>query len=89
VTKVDRQIVNSPQAIARLPVYTADNQSIPLGQVAKIELADGQTMIARENSRRRITVRCDIVGRDQAVSSRGSKGLRGRSWRPACRRDTA
>ncbi len=27
--------------------------------------SDGQTIIARENGRRRITVRCDIVGRDQ------------------------
>src|SRR5262249_1540672 len=34
-------------------------------QVAKIEVVDGQTLIARENGRRRITVRCDIVGRDQ------------------------
>jgi cobalt-zinc-cadmium resistance protein CzcA len=46
-------------------VYTADGQPIPLAQVAKLEVTDGQTLIARENSRRRITVRCDIVGRDQ------------------------
>src|SRR5207249_11536636 len=38
---------------------------VPLGQVAKIEVVDGQTLIAREGARRRITVRCDIVGRDQ------------------------
>ena len=28
-------------------------------------MRDGQTLIARENGRRRMTVRCDIVGRDQ------------------------
>ena len=33
--------------------------------VTRIEVTDGQTLIARENSRRRITVRCDIVGRAQ------------------------
>src|SRR5262249_42583212 len=38
---------------------------VPLGQVAKIDVIAGQTLIAREGGRRRITVRCDIVGRDQ------------------------
>ena len=46
-------------------MYTADGQPVPLAQVAKIEVVDGQTLIARENGRRRVTVRCDIVGRDQ------------------------
>lgn len=64
-TKVDRLMANSPAAVARLPVHTADGVPVPLGQVARIEVVDGQTIIARENGRRRITVRCDIVGRDQ------------------------
>ena len=33
--------------------------------MADFSLADGQTMIARESNRRRITVRTDISGRDQ------------------------
>jgi cobalt-zinc-cadmium resistance protein CzcA len=65
VAKVDRQTVNSPQAVGRLPVYTVDGHAVPLAHVAHIDLIDGQTIIARENSRRRITVRTDIVGRDQ------------------------
>jgi heavy metal efflux system protein len=65
VVKFDRESLQSPQAIGRLPVYTADGVPIPLSQIATIELSDGQTLIARENSRRRLTVRCDIVGRDQ------------------------
>ncbi|MDB4985594.1 MAG: Cobalt-zinc-cadmium resistance protein CzcA [Myxococcaceae bacterium] len=60
-----REVANSPAAIGRLPVYTADDIAVPLGQVAKINVIDGQTMIARENGRRRLTVRTDIVGRDQ------------------------
>jgi cobalt-zinc-cadmium resistance protein CzcA len=63
--KVDRETANSPLAVGRLPVHTPDGLPVPLNQVAHIELIDGQTIIARENSRRRITVRCDIVGRDQ------------------------
>src|SRR5262249_36335132 len=65
VAKFDRSYLSSPQAVGRLPVHTTDGTPIPLSQVAKIEVVDGQTLIARENSRRRLTVRCDIVGRDQ------------------------
>ena len=65
VAKLDRSVVTSPQAIGRLPVHTADGTPVPLAQVARIEIIDGQTIIARENGRRRMTVRCDISGRDQ------------------------
>jgi cobalt-zinc-cadmium resistance protein CzcA len=65
VVKFDRSFLSSPQAIARLPVFTSDGIPVPLGQVAKVEVKDGQTLIAREGGRRRVTVRCDIVNRDQ------------------------
>jgi cobalt-zinc-cadmium resistance protein CzcA len=64
VVKLDRAAIDSPQAIGRLLLHSADGQPVPFTQVAKIEIADGQTLIARENSRRLITARCDIVGRD-------------------------
>lgn len=63
--KLNRKAANSPLAIGRLFVFTPDGNSVPLDQVARIDLVDGQTIIARENGRRRITVRCDIFGRDQ------------------------
>lgn len=65
VVKLDRAAVASPQAIGRLPIHTAEGLPVPLAQVAKIEVADGQTTISRENGRRLLTVRCDIVGRDE------------------------
>lgn len=65
VAKLNRAAVASPQAIGRLLVHTAEGQPVPLVQVAKIELADGQTVIARQDGRRRLTVRCDIAGRDE------------------------
>ncbi len=65
VARIDRRVANSPAAVGRLPVYTADGVAVPLAAIARIELVDGQTIIARENGRRRLTVRCDIVGRDQ------------------------
>src|SRR5208337_1761100 len=65
VAKLDRNVVTSAQAIGRLPVHTADGTPVPLAEVAKIEMVDGQTIVARENGVRRMTVRCDIRGRDQ------------------------
>jgi cobalt-zinc-cadmium resistance protein CzcA len=65
VARLDRQSRQSPQVIGQLPVFTADGVPIPLAQVAIIEVRDGQTIIARGDGRRRLTVRCDIVGRDQ------------------------
>ena len=65
VVKLDRAIAASPQAIGRILVHTADGLPVPLSQVAKIDVADGQTTITHTASQRRITARCDIVGRDQ------------------------
>lgn len=64
VVKLDPAVVASPQAIGRVPLHTPEGQPVPLAQVARIEIADGQTLIAREHGRGLITARCDIVGRD-------------------------
>jgi cobalt-zinc-cadmium resistance protein CzcA len=65
VARFDRDLLTSPEAVGRLPVFTKDGVPIPLSQVADFSLTDGQTIIARDSNRRRITVRSDIVGRDQ------------------------
>jgi heavy metal efflux system protein len=65
VARFDRDFLKSREAIERLPVYANNGVPIPLSQVAHFSLVDGQTMIARDSGRRRLTVRCDIVGRDQ------------------------
>ncbi len=65
VARLDKQSRKSPDAIGELPVFNDDGVPIPLAQVATIEVRDGQTLIARGDGRRRLTVRCDIVGRDQ------------------------
>jgi cobalt-zinc-cadmium resistance protein CzcA len=64
VVKLEGAAVDSPQAIGRLLLHSADGQPVPLSQVSKIEIIDGQTLISRESGRRLITARCDIVGRD-------------------------
>jgi len=66
VARLARSLLTSPEAVGRLPVFSSTGTPIPLAQVAHIEVTDGQTIIAREGGRRRLTVRSDIAGRDQA-----------------------
>jgi cobalt-zinc-cadmium resistance protein CzcA len=65
VARFDRDLIRSREAIERLPVYANNGVPIPLSQVAHFHIVDGQTLIARDSGHRRLTVRCDIVGRDQ------------------------
>lgn len=65
VVRFDRRQLGSKDELGELPVFSQQGAPIPLRQVCRIELVDGQTTIAREGGRRRVTVRCDIVGRDQ------------------------
>lgn len=37
---------------------------VPLGQIARIEVAEGANQISRENGKRRIVVQCNVRGRD-------------------------
>jgi heavy metal efflux system protein len=65
VCKFGREYLTSPQAVERLPVPNPKGVPIQLAQVANINVIDGQTLIARDAGKRRLTVRTDIVGRDQ------------------------
>ncbi|MBI3864359.1 MAG: efflux RND transporter permease subunit, partial [Planctomycetia bacterium] len=65
VARLDREARNSPESVGQLFVYSAGGIPVTLAQVATIDVLDGQTLIARGDGRRRMTVRCDIVGRDQ------------------------
>jgi len=65
VARLDREARQSPESVGQLFVYSAGGIPVTLAQVATIEVRDGQTLIARGDGRRRMTVRCDIVGRDQ------------------------
>ena len=66
VVRFARSLLTSPEAVGRLPVFTSTGTPIPLAELARIDVTDGQTIIAREGGRRRLTVRSDIAGRDQA-----------------------
>lgn len=65
LAKYAPQFVSTPEQIGVLPVFNDQGEAIPLAQVANISVKDGQTLIAREAGKRRVTVRCDIRGRAQ------------------------
>jgi len=60
-----------PEARSTLPeignivIATADSGRIPLARVARIEIANGASIIARRENRRQVSVRTNIRGRDQ------------------------
>ena len=54
-----------PTAIGNILVPTRDGGRVPLGELADIRIVDGQTIIARRENERQITVRTNIRGRDQ------------------------
>jgi heavy metal efflux system protein len=54
-----------PTAIGNILVPTRDGGRVPLSELADIRIVEGQTIIARRENERQITVRTNIRGRDQ------------------------
>jgi heavy metal efflux system protein len=54
----------SLEAVREINVPTADNGSVPLGQIAKVELEDGPAVIFREDGWRYAPVKFSVRGRD-------------------------
>jgi len=59
-----QQVRNSLTQLRQLPIITAAGAHIPLGDVARIEIADGPDMIKSENARLNGWIYVDIEGRD-------------------------
>ena len=55
---------NDPRAIGDLTLPTSSGANVALAQIAKIGFAEGETTITREMSRRHLTVRLNLRGRD-------------------------
>ena len=54
----------SPRAIEQLLIKTVGGALVPLGMVAVVSEVDGPVLIQRESSRRQVTVRSNVEGRD-------------------------
>ena len=65
VLRFTREARNTPDSLAKILMPTKSGLRIPLSQVADIRLAEGQSVIFREDQERLITVKTNIRGRDQ------------------------
>jgi cobalt-zinc-cadmium resistance protein CzcA len=60
-------------AIGDILVSTREGGRVPLSQLAKIEIVDGSSIIARRENRRQITVRTNVRGIDQGTFVRNAQ----------------
>lgn len=67
VTKFEKSQVQTPEEIGLTPIFSDVGEAIPLAQLSKIRIVDGETLIARANNQRRMTVRTDIRGMAQGT----------------------
>src|SRR5690606_35216912 len=51
-------------AIASLPIRNEEGVVLPLGQLARVEVAPGPSQVSRERLKRRVTVQLNVRGRD-------------------------
>ncbi len=64
-------------------VQTREMGFIPLGDVAKVDVAEGRNQVSRENGKRRIVVQCNVRGRDLGSFVRDSERAVGSIALPA------
>ena len=64
VVRAGESFRQSLDNVQSLPIITSNGLSIPLDQLAKVELKEAPNQIQRENARRRIIVGFNVRGRD-------------------------
>jgi cobalt-zinc-cadmium resistance protein CzcA len=64
VVRLPEPYRTSPEAIAALLVAAPSGQRIPLSRLATVEIVEGPSTITRDWGQRRITVTCNVRGRD-------------------------
>ena len=64
VARLPEEYRENPEAIGRIVLSAPGGEQLPLSRVATIQRLSGPKMITREWGKRRITVQCNIRGRD-------------------------
>jgi heavy metal efflux system protein len=64
VVRLPEELRASPDAIGRILVATASGERLPLSRLADVEITEGPSTITREWGQRRITIQCNVRGRD-------------------------
>lgn len=55
---------NSVQSLSELMINSPDGYTIPLGQLAQVNIEEGPVQISRENAQRRMAIELNVQGRD-------------------------
>lgn len=63
--RMEEQARDAVDAIASLTVSAPDGSRIPLAQLGEFRVDQGASRISREGNRRRIAIKCNLMGRDQ------------------------
>jgi cobalt-zinc-cadmium resistance protein CzcA len=64
VVRLPEKWRGGPEAIGAIPVIAPSGELIPLSRLATVQMVEGRSTITREWGQRRITVTCNIRGRD-------------------------
>ena len=64
VVRLPEKLRANPESIGALLIATPSGESIPLGRLASVEVVEGPSTITRDWGQRRITVSCNVRGRD-------------------------
>ena len=54
----------SPDSVGAMLVATAGGERVPLARLASVEVVEGPSTITRDWGQRRITITCNVRGRD-------------------------
>jgi cobalt-zinc-cadmium resistance protein CzcA len=64
MVRLPEQYRSSPEAVGSLLVTTSSGERVPLSRLASIDVLEGPAEISREWGQRRVTVQCNVRGRD-------------------------
>jgi cobalt-zinc-cadmium resistance protein CzcA len=64
VMRLPESLRENAEAIASMSLATPNGEQLPLSRLADIRIVDGPKTISREWGKRRITVQCNVRGRD-------------------------
>jgi cobalt-zinc-cadmium resistance protein CzcA len=65
IVRYPKEQKSSVDAISKIRIQTTSGGQIPLADIAKIKMVDGETLIQRQDGHRQISVRTNIRDRDQ------------------------
>jgi cobalt-zinc-cadmium resistance protein CzcA len=64
VVRLPESYRRDPESMGRILISTPSGQQLPLNSVARLAIVEGPSTITREWGQRRITIQCNVRGRD-------------------------